>query len=689
MQRRSRHIGISMEVLLIILSQVAWSPKNTAQLEAQLKVARADAARQSTSLTDEAPLVLLPHSPDVATEAEAFSALSAVARNLNIYLAGSAVLSEAAGAVPQTLGFLFDPKGEQHLRVGKISPDFVEGFGDTRALPAKDATFPVARLPFANIGILPGEDIMFAQYARALAFHGAELILNPSIERSDRHFEMRRNSRYGRATDICGYVASASPRSRTEDGIEVKLPTSTSIFNWECALVTARGDEDFIFYDLDIDMARRRRATPQNSMPAIVRANLYGAGYQKWAKEAGQLPEPKSRAEWLAAAQQRLKAEADRCGPKLEKYEEQYDVLAMQTVPRLVPLGIDVAEARRIMMRNLDDNLEQAGARANLPSVRLVVFPEFWLTGPGGIGGIQRTVQDMEKMAITQNDPIIDRIKEFARKFNTYVAFQNFECHEKLPGRVFNSAFLVSDQGELIHTYRKIQCADVWGFLPDTTPGSIYDEYIELFGYDALFPVADTPIGKLANMICFDNMSPEVAYGLRRMGAEVILHSTSEPHGAEGRAPWNNGRQLRAFENCAYVISAMDGGEHVSPDSEHLTFFRRGHTRIINFDGTVQGVADGPGPVPLRGHIDLTALRRMRADPRTNYVIWNDQIAYADIYCSDVGFPNNLWAQNPYDNPYLGANKLRAVIKSYHERGIYVEPASEIGSDRYRTSDTV
>lgn len=674
---------------MIILSQVAWSPDNTGQLQERLRIACADAARQSCRTEGDVPLILLPHSPAIGTEAETFAALSRMAKDLNVYLAGSAVLAETADSVPQTLGFLFDPTGEQHLRVGKISPDLVEGFSETRSLAAKDATFPVARLPFANIGILPGEDIVFAQYARALAFHGAEIILNPSIERTDRHISMRRNSRYGRATDICGYVACATPRTFVQDGTEIHLPTSTSIFNWECELIGALGSEDFIYYDLDIETLRRRRATPQNSMPAIVRANLYGAGYKAWAQETTPLPEASSRAEWLQSARERLKAEAERCGPKRKKYEEQYDVLAMQTVPRLVPLGIDAAEARRIMMRNLDDNLSQAGARANLPSVRLVVFPEFWLTGPGGIGGIQRTVQDMEKMAITQHDPIVDRIREFAKTYNSYVAFQNFEIHEKLPGRVFNSAFLVSDQGELVHTYRKMQCADVWGFLPDTTPGSIYDQYVETFGYEALFPVADTPIGMIANMICFDNMSPEIAYGLRRMGAEVILHSSSEPHGAEGRAPWNNARRLRAFENCAYVVSAMDGGEHVSPDSEHLTFFRRGHTRIINFDGTIQGTADGPGPIPFRGHIDLTALRRMRADPRSNLAIWNDPVAYADIYNGEVGFPNNLWAESPYDNPYLGANKLRAVISSYHQRGIYVEPNSEIGADRYRTSDTV
>lgn len=669
---------------MLILSQEPWSAADAGRLD-DLVGAAAGMARRRASVEHDWLLMLLPHSGVAVSEAEALAALRRVAVAHGVHLAGSLLV--AAGDTCEVLGFLLTPEGELALRTGKITPDLIEGFSDTRALPAADAEFPVARLGFLQIGLLPGEDILFSHYARSLVFNGAEIILNPTTEAADPLTGARRMSRWGRATDAAGYVASASARAVRVNGAEVSLPTSTALYNWEREVVAATAAESFVFIDLDVDLMRRKRATPQGSMPAIVRADVYARGYRQWAEEAGELPSPASRAEWLAEGKRRLAAEQARVGPKVTPCEEQYDICVIQSVPRLIPLGVN--NAREIIMRNLEESLALAGTRANIPSVRLVVFPEFWLTGPGGIGGIQRTVQDMEKMAISQGDEVFERIGAFARQNRVYVAFQNFEVHEKLPGRVFNSAFLIDDQGGLVHTYRKIQCADVWGFLPDTTPGSIMEQYIDLFGYVGLFPVADTPIGKIANMICFDNMSPEVAFGLRHFGAEVICHSSSEPHGAEGRSPWDNARRLRAFENAAYMISAIDGGEHVAEDSDLLTFFRRGHTRVINFDGTIQGTVDGPGPVVLRAHVDLNGLRRMRANPRTNLKLWSDFAAYAPIYSRDIGFPSNLWAGEPYVNPYLGAKQLRQVISGYIERGIFVEPAADIGSDRYRTSDQV
>jgi len=326
------------------------------------------------------------------------------------------------------------------------------------------------------------------------------------------------------------------------------------------------------------------------------------------------------------------------------------------------------------MQRNLDASLELAGSRANLPSVRLVVFPEVWLTGPGGIGGVQRTVDDMARLAISYPNPIFDRIGEFAQRHKTWVAFQNFEVHPKMPQRVFNSAFLIDDTGNLVHTYRKNQCADVWGLLPDTTPGSVLSRYLDVFGEEALFPVADTPLGRLANMICFDNMVAEVAHGLRRAGAEVILHSSSEPHGGAGREVWDGARRIRAWENGCYLLSAIDGGEHLTHDSDTLTFFRRGHSRIVRYDGSVEGTVDGPGPVAFRVGIDLAALRRARANPLQNLALWDDPRIYAASYAGDVGLPNDLWAGDPNVNPYAGAKELRRRIDSYLERGVYVAP---------------
>ncbi len=672
---------------MIILSQAAWMPTNRKALNGLVAAAVSEAKRQSSSAKPDIVL-LLPHCPALKKapdEKKSFAVLASLAKAHKIHLSGSVVVKPNAKSAPQTIGFLFSPQGKLLLRAPKITPDLIEGFSDSTSALGQPNDFPVAKLPFAQVGILCGEDIHYAQYARALAFHGAEIILNPSIERSDRHFDARSLSRFGRAGENTAYIATTSPTEMNDGGYVVKLPNATAFYHWERPETRAQSSETFVIPDLDMEWLRRTRATPERSFTAILRADVYGRGYKKWTEKTR--PAPKTREGWLKEAQTRLAAEAKATGPQHSTYEEQYDVCIIQSVPRLIPLGVN--NAREIIRMNLEESLGLAASRANIPSVRLVVFPEFWLTGPGGIGGVQRTVRDMERVAISYPDEVFDRVGKFAQDNKVYVAFQNFEVHPKLPGRVFNSAFLIDDSGKLVHTYRKNQCADVWGFLPDTTPGSILDKYLDTFGYDALFPVADTSIGKLANMICFDNMHPEVAYGLRHAGAEVIMHSSSEPHGGDGRRTWDNARRLRAYENTCYMLSAIDGGEYKSVESEIMTFFRRGHTRLVNFDGTLQGTVDGPGPVVFRGHIDLAALRRARANPRVNFALWNDASVYAHHYHAGIGFPSNLWAGDPYVNPYLGAGKLREIIAQYLAKGIYVPPQTKLGADRYRTSDQV
>jgi predicted amidohydrolase len=674
---------------MLILTQAAWTPTDSKAFDALAAAASREARRQSAVANPDV-LLLMPHAPDdpkrALAEASVMAMVSATAKGHGIHIAGSAVM-DAGAAAPQTIGFVIAPTGDVLLRTTKISPDLIQGFTDTTSAMGQPAEFPVATLPFAKVGMLCGEDIHFAQYGRALAFNGAEIVLNPCVERSDQQFDHRVMSRFGRASENVTYVAVASPGEMDDGGMRVKLPTATALYPWEREAIAVRGDETFVVPDIDMQLLRRRRVTPQGSFPAIVRADVYGRGYQ----DAKQPPPavPTTRDTWLQEARRRLGTDAETRGPKHPKPEEQYDCMLVQTVARLIPIGGNV-DPREIIRKNLDEHLTSAGSRLSVPTMRLCVFPEFWLTGPGGIGGVQRTVQDLERMSITEGDEIFDIVGKFAQDYNVYVAFQNFEVHPKLPGRVFNASFLIDDQGNHVHTYRKNQCADVWGLLPDTTPGSIIDEYLDQFGYDALFPVADTPIGKLANMICFDNMSPEVAGALRNRGAEVILHSTSEPHGGEGRRAWDNARRTRAMENCAYMLSAMDGGEYKSHDSEHMTFFRRGHTRLVNFDGSLQGTVDGPGPVLLRAHIDLAALRRARANARTNFQLWNDPGVYADHYSPDMGFPSNMWAGDPYENPYIGAQAMIDRIESYVDQGIYVAPDTALSDKtKARTSDVM
>ncbi len=661
----------------IVLTQRGWrAAESSTDLRAVLALATAAAHR--TQLQPAPVLVVLPLAasqiagtvgPDEPT---LLAALGELARESGAWLAGAAQLRAAEAVAPATIASLVGADGQLKLRAAKITPDLVEGFDDSTCALGVPAPYAVAATPFGQVGLLPGEDILYCSHSRALAFHGAELIINSCRERADDHFEIRQVARLARAGENACYVAVASPVSELRDGIAQSLPSATALHGLTGSTVRARAGEDFVFPDYDLQLLRRIRVNPHRSFPALVRANTYVRGYERAAAAAAPATAPRSADEWRAEARRRLEL-AQSPPSRHPRHEEQYEALLVQHCARLIPLDRAV-DAAALMQRNLDEALELAGSRANLPSVRLVVFPEFWLTGPGGIGGVQRTVDDMARLAISRPHPVFDRIGEFAQKHKVYVAFQNFELDPRMPQRVFNSAFLLDDSGNLVHTYRKNQCADVWGLLPDTTPGSVLTQYLDVFGPDALFPVADTPLGRLANMICFDNMVPEVAHGLRRAGAEVILHSSSEPHGGSGREVWDAARRIRAFENGCYLLSAIDGGEHQTHDSDVLTFFRRGHSRIVRFDGSVEGTVDGPGPVAFRVGIDLAALRRARANPFTNLALWDDPAVYAQVYAGDVGLPNDLWAGDPQVNPYSGARELKRRIEGYLARGIYVAP---------------
>ena len=140
--------------------------------------------------------------------------------------------------------------------------------------------------PFGQVGLLPGEDILYCNNARALAFHGAELIVNSCRERSDDLFEIRQVARFARAGENSCFVAVASPTSQHRGEAQVALPGATALYGLTGTAVRARGGEDFVFPDYDLQLLRRIRVNPHRSFPALVRANVYARGYERAAAAA-------------------------------------------------------------------------------------------------------------------------------------------------------------------------------------------------------------------------------------------------------------------------------------------------------------------------------------------------------------------------------------------------------------------
>jgi len=249
------------------------------------------------------------------------------------------------------------------------------------------------------------------------------------------------------------------------------------------------------------------------------------------------------------------------------------------------------------MLSMIDSAL--AGSAPFLP-VRLIVFPEFAHAAP-----VFPSVQQLlERIAVPIPNEHTDAIGRKAREHGIYVQMGSMiERDDRWPGVVFNTSCLVGPE-RLLYRYRKV---NPW--LPYEVHASPHD----LPGYDeALFPVADTAIGRIGCAICYDWLFPEAIRQLAANGAEVLARVSAymDPWGAtEPMNWWTLVNRCRAIENLAYVVAANQGAtlRHYPPYSWP------GGSQIVDFDGRILADATpGPGERIVVAPIDVSALRHER-----------------------------------------------------------------------------
>lgn len=240
------------------------------------------------------------------------------------------------------------------------------------------------------------------------------------------------------------------------------------------------------------------------------------------------------------------------------------------------------------------------GSTPFLP-VKLVVFPEFAHAAP-----VFETAAELrEKLAVRIPNEHTDRLAEKAHEHGIFIQTGTFlEEAPRWPGVVFNTTCLIGPDG-ILYKYRKV---NPW--IPFEVHASPHD----LEGYDeCLFPVADTPIGRIGCAICYDWLFPEAIRQLTANGAEVLVRVSAymDPWGAtEPMNWWTVVNRCRALENTAFVVAANQGASlrHYPPYSWP------GGSQIIDFDGRILAEASpGPGERIVVAPIDIGALRHERS----------------------------------------------------------------------------
>ncbi len=234
-------------------------------------------------------------------------------------------------------------------------------------------------------------------------------------------------------------------------------------------------------------------------------------------------------------------------------------------------------------------------AQAADRGANLVGLPEMWEhIGPAK----QKT------FAGALDGPQLAPLRELAAKRGIWLLAGSIA--ERAPdGRIFNTATLLSPQGVIAASYRKLHLFDVE--IPD---GARYRESESVAPGDALPPTVDVLGIKVGLSICYDLRFPELYRTLADAGADLICVPAAFT-AYTGRAHWEVLLRARAVENQAFVYAPAQVGR-IGPASENRNAW--GHACIVDPWGEVLADAGGSEEGIALARIDPARLAQVRRD---------------------------------------------------------------------------
>lgn len=296
----------------------------------------------------------------------------------------------------------------------------------------------------------------------------------------------------------------------------------------------------------------------------------------------------------------------------------------------------------------------------------------------GAIQGFPDELNDWDPVAyaragaIDLSGPVLAPLREKAVRWGIYLIGQAKTRMPEFPDRFFNTMFLVSPEGEIIHRHHKNV---VFTIEHSTTPHDVYDEWVAMFGegLDAFFPVARTPIGNIGASICMEGNFPEISRGLALNGAEIIYRPSSMENKVTQGA-WEIQNRARALDNTCYVI-APNTGRHYIDEERAQGFFCGGKSMIVDYRGMVLHQNDTQEDCFVAAPIHIEALRYHRQTARNfNWIPHIKSEIFRLIYDRTV-WPANLGQRHQGMRAEAANQVLNDTLRKLNEEGVF-QPTS-------------
>jgi predicted amidohydrolase len=291
--------------------------------------------------------------------------------------------------------------------------------------------------------------------------------------------------------------------------------------------------------------------------------------------------------------------------------QDSINVTAIQSRVR----SVDVKNVAPTMRANLDHALElidiaqgssQAWGGERLWGAKqdLICMHEF------PIQGFQPwTRSELNRVAFDLPGPETAAIGARAKKYGCYIAFGCYAREKDWPRHVINMSVIVGPTGEIVAQHWKAR--NILGLFGEnaligTTVYDVLDRYVEMYGWDAVLPVARTDIGNIAMTAV--GMEPLLYQCLALKGAEILVMSVTGGSNAESAT-------ATARHNRIYTVGV---GNSVSPDNPGFMESAGGEdegTVIVDPRGTVLAKTTNHHEDTASTRIPIADFRRTRRFP--------------------------------------------------------------------------
>src|SRR5205809_3857639 len=298
-----------------------------------------------------------------------------------------------------------------------------------------------------------------------------------------------------------------------------------------------------------------------------------------------------------------------------------YMAVGLSTVVHGIGSRQDIERNLRIVEDGIHAAVSIIGI--NMP-VRLIALAE------GALTGFTDEIFDIPHVTAARDlfidipGPETDRLAALARQYDTYiVAPCKARWPEVIDKRFFNTLFVISRQGEIVHKAAKNH---LWCRERSCVPHDVYDRWVELFGdgIDAFYPVLRTDdIGNIGTICCSDGQYPEAVRALAFNGAEVVYRpSEAVPMtnvGYPGGGTWLLQNRAHAHFNNVYVIAPNVGPVYLHPKMKHPFDIGGGQSHIVDYMGNVLSYSPSGYNTIVSAIIDIVALRKRRVLTLTSH----------------------------------------------------------------------